>query len=1249
MNTSTSLRQKTLVTVALGLVTSFGGVLNVAAAPLSLSKVPLYTNESVEPNFALTFDDSGSMLRGFVPDALSSGTTRVPGFDENNDGALDVIDTRCWWRDRPWLAYSANVNKIYYNPSIDYLPPKKANGDSMPDASFTGAWEDGIQNNMGIATSLNIPGGTSTRNLSNAYRITWELGYSSTYTGNAIYRPGMIQYGANNSTSCEPDEGNTADDIGFFKFPTGAAKAFYYKLKASPNMSLANPLFHEDNYEWVDVTTASAAQKTNFANWYSYYRTRSLLARSSLSRVFDAQQNLRVVWQGLNANTLDNTKEISSISGGSAQRTKLFEFIFKNPAKNGTPNIAATNRVGTYFGGTNTGNDNSNPYYDATANRELSCRQNFHLLVTDGAWNTSTFASNTDAGTLTLPDAKTYPSGAHTAIYSRGVDNSGGLADAALFYWGTDLRTDLTNNVPAYYEDLTMGVTGAAGVLGSGELPSSQPEIYWNPVNDPATWQHLVQYIVGFGIGGDIPFPGAYNALRRSTYPVGWNSWGAVGDDIPGKVDDTWHAAINSRGEFFSVSNPSELVSSLNNVFTSVGKRSGSNTPLSLSSGLLTTNTLGYQTSFDTSDWSGGLIASKFATTPPTANWDAACILTGGTCLGGLPAQTGRSESTRLIATRNDVTALGVPFRFASLSTAQQAELSKNPKTNLADGLGTKRVSYIRGSRVDEAQSGGPFRNRKNLMGAVVNSTPLLPREQDFYRDETSFEADSSERANPYSVFAEDLEDYDTVFVGANDGMLHAFDSGLYKDGVTGGGTERWAYVPGTVVKNLNKLTSATELQFQSYVDATPQTRDVFIGGEWRRVLVGGLRLGGQGVYALDITNPVANNEGAVAAKVLWEFSDKSSGGANLGYTYGTPYITRLANRKWVALVPGGYNSEEADGSVGSGTASLFVLDMANGAVIHEFNLGVGSRGLSSVNAGDYRVDGVGHDRDVTDVAFAGDLNGNIWRFNLEGTTTGTWTADKFFTADAGQAITVLPRLVRTAYEDVPGTGGVKRKFVVTFGTGKYIENSDRAVGVQQAYYGIYDQGPGSTTITKAQLHKQTLTEQGSGATLARKLTSTQVPSTKKGWYFDFVSPGERNIAAASVRNISGSLIFTTLVPLSTNPCQPAADSWLIFADATTGGVPGTGAAGQDTNNDGVPDSTNSGLLAPTFDTNASGNIDSADDKDVVGIKLKGYEAGVTPATQVGGGQGQILLPGGERIIIPDYSWRRRSWREIVN
>lgn len=1210
------------------------------AAPLNLSKVPLFINSQVEPNFVLTFDDSGSMELSFVPDEADDGSAPITAFtplypDSNPlTTAGDNINTSCWWRDVNWV-YSSTANPMYYNPAVTYEPPKRADGTTLPNSTITAAWEDGIDNSLGTETT--------TRNLTTNYRATWGASFNNPqYIFHATVANPV-------STQCDP--GTNARRV----LPYGN-KAFFYQFTGTdPNDGVQ--VYNNANYVAIDVTTLPAAQQTNFANWYSYYRTRNQTARTSLTRVFSTQNNLRVAWQNLNANNLSNSSVISTIANASTQRTNLYSFLMNTKHSGSTPNRAAVQRVGNYFGGGDNQNNDlntTNPYYEppvppATTGRELSCRQNNHLLITDGGWNsTAGLNGNWDATSYTLPDGKVYtPNAAHMHIYSRQDSRTDdGLADAAFYYWSRDLRPNLTNNVPAAIEDLTLGVTGAELPLGTGQDPRSRQEIYWNPANDPATWQHVTQYVVAFGIGGTIPFPAAYNQLRLGTTYT-WPWW--EGDDIANaqKVDDTWHAALNGRGEFFSVRDPQGLIDSLGSVFASVERRRVKNTSVSVSSGLMTQNTLRYQNSFDSSDWSGKLTAS-IAATGGAVQWAANCSLTGGVCvdLPGEPTVPGLNPDSRKIVTFNGTS--GVPFRWSSLSSVQQAALNKNPVSGATDALGSARLDYVRGVRTQERTSGGPFRARTNILGAMVNSITVVPRAQESYFTNTSssaqppFGTGSPEQANKasYVGFPNSL-----LFVGANDGMMHAFDR------ITG--TEAFAFVPNTVVPNLNKLTSETALDFQSYVDGSPILRDAYVNGAWRRVLLGSLRMGGQGIYALDVSDSAPATEAALASKVMWEFSDKSVNGADLGLTFGNPEITRLADGNWVALVPGGYNSETSDGVVGSGRGVLFVLNLANGSVIRKFDLGAGSAGLMTAIPGDYRVGdetaAAANVPEITDVAFAGDLNGDVWRFNFEGTTAASWSVVKFFDGPANQPITVQPRIMSTGYEQP------QRQYIVLFGTGKYLEPADRVPGSggQQSFYGVFDQGPGGTyPITQASLFRQTISESGS----LRTVSSSQLPlfsaATGKGWYVNLPASGERNVSTAVYRNSDKLLIFSTLIPRSDDPCQPAVDSWVMLLDGPSGGAAGTAAAGVDDNGDGFADRTESSLLAPAFDTNNDGQITTSDLSGAAGQKFTDAVPTPTPVTYPGGGIAAILIPGsgsgaGDRILIADYQWRRRSWREL--
>ena len=198
---------------------------------------------------------------------------------------------------------------------------------------------------------------------------------------------------------------------------------------------------------------------------------------------------------------------------------------------------------------------------------------------------------------------------------------------------------------------------------------------------------------------------------------------------------------------------------------------------------------------------------------------------------------------------------------------------------------------------------------------------------------------------------------------------------------------------------------------------------------------------------------------------------------SDLGYTYGQPNIGRLANGKWVVLVPGGYfpdcskldkplNCNSAIPAATNTFSSLFVLDAQTGKLIREIKTSdsvadgsVTSHGLSSPVLGDY------NDDQLDDVAFAGDLNGNLWRFDLTDPDPANWAVTLSYkpTVDNAQPITVMPRL----FPDP-----VTNRFMVVFGTGKYIGAVDNSSinAETQSIYGIRDTG---TTYTRADLSRR--------------------------------------------------------------------------------------------------------------------------------------------------------------------------------
>ncbi|MGV6853312.1 MAG: pilus assembly protein, partial [bacterium] len=893
---------------------------------LELSDVPLFLNASLEPNILVNFDDSGSMEWAWMPD--------------NHFG---LRTTR--------RGKSIRMNRVFYDPFVNYEVPIRYDGTKYPEHPFTDSCDRGMQNECTAADD------GDGRDLSTNYRTDW-------------YYDGTGQEWADN-----------------------AQPAYYYSYyldhpqgpQPVPNNCTAGNQNDDDCYIYVAVTATSGPGNTderqNYSNWYSYYRRRVQLAKSAALRAFGTMgDDLRIAWQRINDWGYSGLGQMNLMEG--THRQNFFSFLANVNATGGTPLLWAMRRTQNLFRSTAAGNPFQVDFEISPGNvvqREFSCRQSYQVMITDGYWNSGAPSgiNNADNSGSVLPDGKVYAPGAGEGrIYSDG--NSSYLADMAFQSWSQDLRTDLDDNVPATLDE-RWGVSGVPVTVPDGVDPWTFPEMYWNPKNDPAQWQHLVNFMIGMGVNGPRVFPTDFAGLRDGT--LSWTN---------DHIDDLWHAAVNSRGQYFSAGDPQALVDAFSELLQTIIKRKASASAVSVSTGVVTTGATAFRTGFDSGGWTGQLIAFPVNDdgTFGSAVWDAGCVITGGPCdaLGGVSAGLGQNFNDRNILSMND-SGNPIAFRWGSLSTNQQNLLNQDPVTGNTDGLGPERLDYLRGDRTNEVANGGPFRTRTGLLGDVINSRAIyVAAPAESYRD--AWPSGSPEIASPYADYKEaQLNRPGVVYIGANDGMMHAIDAAT--------GSEKWAYVPNKMYKKLGQL-SNVGYGHESFVDNTVHVGDAFVGGAWKTLLVGGYRLGGQGLYALDITD-YAGTEGNPGAKVLWEFTDESAGGANLGYSYGQPQITRLLyNNKWVAVVGNGYNNSEADAAVGNGHATLYILDLQTGAVIKELDTGAGSaarpNGLATPQLADYNGDG------VTDAIFAGDLMGNMWRFDVsDPSSPGSWVVEKIF------------------------------------------------------------------------------------------------------------------------------------------------------------------------------------------------------------------------------------------------------------
>ncbi len=567
-------------------------------------------------------------------------------------------------------------------------------------------------------------------------------------------------------------------------------------------------------------------------------------------------------------------------------------------------------------------------------------------------------------------------------------------------------------------------------------------------------------------------------------------------------------AAAGGTGTAYDAGDTASLTAALDAIFVDIITKVSSASSVATNSTQLDTDTKIYQARFDSGDWSGQLLAYpiKADGTLDVVAWDAGSLM---------PAHGARNITTFKPGTG------GVNFAWTDLSVAQQTALDGG------DGFGDERVDYLRGSDALEVKNGGPLRNRTRALGDIINSDPFYVGATSFSNQKlpgvegTSYGAHVTAKATVPPM----------VYVGANDGMLHGFDADT--------GVERLAHVPNAVYDNLRGLTLPAYAH-RYFVDGSPKAADAYFGGAWHTVLVEPLAGGGRAVFALDITDPTAH----AASKVLWEYTD-----TDLGYPLGEASIVRMATGEWAAVFGNGYLSDIH-------RAVLYVVNIETGVLIKKIDTGAGAASpVASQNglAAPTVVD-TNNDR-IADAAYAGDLMGNMWKFDLSGATAATWdvayktgtTNRPLFVTDAPdsttQAITAKPAVGRHP------AGGV----VVLFGTGKYMELSDRIVPASpqvQTFYGLHDNGS-RITSGRGALKQQKVVVEVSAFGFDLRLTTNYEPGpSDRGWFIDLPTAGERQVSRPVLRG--GRIIFTTLIP-STATCSYGGTSWLMELDAITG------------------------------------------------------------------------------------------------
>ena len=579
-----------------------------------------------------------------------------------------------------------------------------------------------------------------------------------------------------------------------------------------------------------------------------------------------------------------------------------------------------------------------------------------------------------------------------------------------------------------------------------------------------------------------------------------------------------------------------------------------------------------YQGTFDTSDWSGDLLAipvnvssSNVVSLGTTFNWTAAARLAALTS----PATSRKIFVGNSGATSNPV---AVPFLWADIGLGLQTALNKINPTATADGLGEDRLNYLRG---DKSKENSPFRPRSKLLGDIINSGVVYSGAPTTSINETGYGTFYATNKNRTSA----------VFVGANDGMLHAFN------GATG--DELFAYIPSWLGGKLSALTDPTYVtSHQSYLDGTPVVAEALVGSDWKTVLVAGTGGGGKGVFALDVTDPST----FTAGNALWEFTEADD--ADVGFVTGRPQILKLktsatsATYKYFAVFGSGVNNyRPSAGGVFSttGNPTLFLLDLgkapgsawALGTNFFKVSLPVDSSVSGSMATGllNFRA-ALGTSREVTQM-YMGDLHGNLWKLDFTGKGTSDWNMGSLSYFKQGTSDTPIPMFIATdgsgASRDLDKRqpisaapslvyGPIPDSTYVLFSTGKYLEVADKSDAQVQSAYMVYDNATNTpdttpTSSAVAGVSDRRRLKQGSVSTstkivtvpaftLGRGTSNTDSSNPRSGWYFNFPYSKERSVSNATVVG-ADQLVFGTLIPgvTTTSACAASGgggNDWLV-------------------------------------------------------------------------------------------------------
>ena len=828
-------------------------------------------------------------------------------------------------------------------------------------------------------------------------------------------------------------------------------------------------------------------------------------------------------------------------------------------------------------------------------------------------------------------------------------DNS--PADVAQYYYRTDLRP------------------------GSGPIEDDRVVPAGTDVEgDNATHQHMTTFVVALGVSGTLNFRPDYRSMSVTTGDFAdirttakrWPQWPdptldyTNSDNYNNKkaIDDYWHTAVNGRGLYFSADNPTSVINGLGDALFGTDGTVGSGAADAVSTlQPVAGNNFVYSTSYKPGPWYGdvgariidpntGIVSGPNTGDPTVPYWSARTLLDAKV--------TNECDNRRIYLihnrtslhdfTWNTYKCPGVvgPGTLAAdgLDATEQTYFSPLNVSLLSqfpfmtDGSGTTArqqqeaqkpgalVNFLRGQRANEAFVVGSltnlWRKRESVLGDIIDSQAVYVQAPFMNYAENGY--DSFKTANATRA--------PMLYVGANDGMLHAFYA---TEDLTNplAGTEAWAIIPSAVLPNMYKLadSSYSRGQHEFLVDGTPVVGDAYLGGSWKTILVGGLNAGGKGYYALDVTTA-----GAVPTP-LWEFKQDitqcavgagaagQTGDCNLGLTFGKPIITKIdvsGVDTWVVMFTSGYNNANAAGNGLDGTGFLYVLDARTGTIIHKIattGTGATPSGLAQIN----NFTDNGQVNNETLHVYGGDVLGNMWRFDFGASPAATLLGTATDSGGTIEPITVRPELAE-----------LNGKPFVMFGTGRLLGSSDVTDNQKQSVYGFRDPLIGTSPIytspIRASLRPMKMSSASGVAGATR--TSSCVGSSgdcgrAAGWVLDLDEPGER--VNVEMHLVLGALVFTSNVP-KLIPCDVGGHAWFNQVDFRTGGP--------------VSSSDPSVITSQYLSDAINVGFNTIQLQPTTGSSMPRY-TGLSRDSRARGGNNKITPPS------PPPQGKRISWREV--